>query len=151
MQDAHGDELVIPAGLISVPLALAHATGQYDTFAKAASAAGAPEGTRYADWCEVVVAECRRHLVPKVGLHLETSRPHVIHAYSNGKPDCVAAVVDDEDMVRVYDGRSMYLLSKGKLEDICKSASDENTIVTIAFEQVPADDLHSLLLSLRIC
>ena len=136
----------------SVPLALAHATGEYSRFAAAIRADAASRRDAYGDWSSVVLGMDRqhmRHLLPEFGLHVPADGPCLLHAHGTGRPECAAIVGQPDGVVRVFDGQRVGTMRLADVHRAWLAASDRKTVVTFAFGADKADAARGLLLALR--
>ena len=73
----------------SLPLALAHATGDYARFAAAVASESGSRLDAYGEWSSVLLDLDRpqmRRLQPDLGLHIPADGPCVLHSHGTGAP-----------------------------------------------------------------
>ena len=136
----------------SVPLALAHATGDYALFAAAIASQSASRRDAYGEWSSVLLGVDRpqmRHLHPDLGLRVPKAGPCVLHAHSTGRPECMAVIGQVNGFVRIFDGQRVGAMPLESVHRAFLAASDRGTVVTYAFGGQEADSASALLLGLR--
>ena len=132
-----------------MPFALAHATGDYALFGAAVHAGRRDSYFEWSATLATVPAPHMRHLQPRDGLHVASEGPCLLHAHGDGRAECMAATVNLDGTVRVFDGRIARSLTRAEAEQAWASATDRSTVVTFGFGARPAEEPHIALLRLR--
>ena len=134
----------------SLPLALAHATGEYALFSEAA---GSNSRTTYEQWSTTLATvqnAARRHLQPCYGLQIAAPGNYVLHAHCSGQPECMAIVVELSGYVRLYDGNVQRSVKDTEMQQAWATSTDRSTVVTFAFGSNPATEPACILLKLSV-
>ena len=130
---------LLRAGL-SVPVALAHASGRYSEVASLSRGVG--RRRTYQDWfraCDKVWPARERSLLPCWGWHVPGDGSFLVHAEGAGKPRCVAFATLPGGFLHMYDGQTMVRLTAQEAREAWAKSSDRSTVVTFTVEATPAN------------
>ena len=132
-----------------LPLALAHATGEYALFS---AVAGSTLFVTYEQWSvslATVRAVEKKYLQPYYGLQIATPGFYVLHAHCSGRPECMAVCVEVGGDARVYDGDVLRSVTVTEMQRAWSRSVDRSTVITFAFRPHCAAQPASVLLQLR--
>ena len=149
VQDSSGAlEYLMDAGL-SVPLALAHITGDYEGMRGVHQTTPEPRMRTYREWfnsASQFQPEGEGTWLPRWGLQIPSSGPFLVHSESNGVPSCLAFTRNDDCSLRMFDGRHFALVSVEMLREQFQDCTDRGTIVTFAPERDPVQNPNVYIL-----
>ena len=133
-----------------LPLAFAHATGEYALFS---AAAASTSYTTYEQWSATlgtVSNPAYRHLQPYFGLRVAVPGTYLLHAHCSGQPECMAICIELAGNVRLYDGEVQRSASGTQIEEAWAKSTDRSTVVTFGFGPNLVLQPASILLKLSV-
>ena len=121
----------------SVPLAVAHVTGQYHATYQAKTRASPNRKRTYADWfvvLDAVLPSGGKCWAPVWGLRIPARGSFLVHSEGEGRPGCVGLCVEDGGGLRMFDGKSVWVIGADAAREAYAESSDRSTVVTFAPE-----------------